>query len=80
MKNVDNKLQVLKESYRYLFHTGKGYIVNAPSFREYVEMEAQSDPDFFRWLFDVDLEQDFDSSLTDEQRAEYADFLNTLYN
>lgn len=41
------------------------------SFKEYVERESQNDPNFFRFLF----EDDFDFSLTDEQREEFEEFL-----
>lgn len=59
MKNLDNKIQVLNEN--------RGEV----SLYEYVIAESQSDPNFFRFLFDADLEKDFDSSLTDEQKEEF---------
>lgn len=45
------------------------------SFNEYVKTESKNNPNFFRSLFDQDLEQDFDRSLTDEQQEEFEDFL-----
>lgn len=69
IQNWDNKVQQLKENYEKQVNT---YEV---SFREFIELEAQSDQNFFRWLFDEELENDFDSSLTEEQRKEYKRFL-----
>ena len=48
------------------------------SLREYVELVVQSDPNFFRWLFDAELANDFESSLTEEQVTEYNNWLETL--
>lgn len=48
------------------------------SFIEYVEIEASNDPNFFRWLFDEEFDDDFDSSLSNEQREEYKNFLTSL--
>ena len=47
MKNLENKLQVLNEN--------RGDV----ELREYVEMSAESDPNFFRWLFGEDFDNDF---------------------
>lgn len=66
MKNLENKLQVLNEN--------RGDV----ELREYVEANAQSDPNFFRWLFDEEFDNDFDSSLTDSQKEEYTSFVNSL--
>lgn len=65
-----NALQVLQENFKQV----EGGI----TLREYVENEASADPGFFGWLFNEKLEQDFDSSLTEEHRAAYAAFLETL--
>lgn len=46
--------------------------------REYVERQAESDPNFFRWLFDDGELGDFDYGLSDEQREEYREFLEEL--
>jgi hypothetical protein len=45
---------------------------------DFVEVEAENDPNFFRWLFDEDLEQDGDTSLTDEQREIFKEFLESI--
>ena len=66
MKNLNNKIVILNEN--------KGDL----ELREFVEISAQSDPNFFRWLFEADFENDFDSSMSDEQKEEYANWLNTL--
>lgn len=65
-----NALQVLQENFKEV----KGNI----TIREYVENEAVADPSFFAWLFNEELEQDGDTSLTDQHRAAYAAFLETL--
>lgn len=45
--------------------------------REYIEREAENDPNFFGWLFDNgDIESYAD--LADEQKQEYKDFLDSL--
>ena len=66
MKNIDFKIQVLNEN--------RGNF----KLKKYVELNAQSDPNFFRWLFSEDFDNDFDSSLTKEQREEYTNWLKTL--
>lgn len=48
MENKDYKEQILRENYdEYVNNGGEGL-----TFREYVEREAENDPNFFRWLFD----------------------------
>lgn len=59
MKNLDSKIQVLNEN--------KGEL----SIYEYVVATSESDPNFYRWLFDQEFDDDFDSSLSDEQNEEY---------
>ena len=66
MENLENKLQVLNEN--------RGEI----ELKDYVEMSADSDPNFFRWLFGIDFENDFDSSITEAQKKEYKEFLEAL--
>jgi succinate dehydrogenase flavin-adding protein (antitoxin of CptAB toxin-antitoxin module) len=66
MKNVENKIQILNEN--------RGEV----ELKEYIEMSAQSDPNFFRWLFDAELENDFDSSLTEDQKEKYKLFIESL--
>ena len=65
-----NKKQVLIEQYSQLD--------SSSTFKEYVERESENDPNFFRWLFDKEFEQDFDSSLSSEEKEQYNDFLNEL--
>jgi len=66
MKNLQLKVQVLNI-----------WREDTP-LKDYVQMLAADDPQFFRWLFGIDFENDFDLSLTDEQRQQYQDWLNTL--
>ena len=67
IKNI--KIQQLIENYES---------ANNPadiSFKKYVERESQNDPNFFRFLFEEEFEDDFDFSLTDEQREEFEEIL-----
>jgi hypothetical protein len=64
------KIEALKASF--------SQVENDMTIREYVEMEAESDPNFFRFLFSTELEHDFDTSLTENQRDEYQQFLKGL--
>ena len=74
MKNVENKKQILVELFNeYKFNGGE----EPTTLKEYVEREADNDPNFFGWLFDNgDIESYAD--LTDEQKQEYKDFLGNL--
>jgi len=65
-----NALQVLQENFKQ--------VERDITLREYVEAEAGSDPLFYAWLFNEELDQDGDRSLTDEHRAAYAAFLQAL--
>lgn len=65
-----NAIQILEENLREA--------ESNKSLREYTESCAESDPNFFRWLFDEEFENDFDSSLSSHQEEEYQDFLNSL--
>ena len=64
------KLQQLEENYRAS--------ESEMSFREYVEAESNNDPNFFAWLFDEAFEEDFDMSLSDDQRVEFVEFMSNL--
>ena len=79
MKNLETKLQILNER---LSEANQGLEDSANSngytLKEYIESEADSDPNFFRFLFSEDFDNDFDLSLTDNQREEYNEFLNSL--
>ena len=66
MKNLENKIQVLNENR------------NDVVLREYVETSAKSDPNFFRWLFGEEFDNDFDSSMTEEQKEEYRKWVENL--
>ena len=48
------KIQALTENYNNSLANGE-----TGEFAEWVKLEAQSDPNFFRWLFDDDSLQDF---------------------
>ena len=74
MKNVENTKQILVELFNeYKFNGGE----EPTTLKEYVEREADNDPNFFGWLFDNgDIESYAD--LTDEQKQEYKDFLGNL--
>ena len=80
MKNLENKLQILNErlseANQVLEDSANS---NDYTLQEYIESEADSDPNFFRFLFSEDFDNDFDMSLTDNQREEYKEFLNSLY-
>jgi hypothetical protein len=66
MKNLENKIKILNEN--------KG----ENSLSEYIELSASSDNNFFRWLFDEEFEQDFDISLTNEQKKEFEMWLTSM--
>jgi hypothetical protein len=66
MKNLNYKIQILNEN--------RGVV----ELRKYVEASAQSDPNFFRWLFEEEFDNDFDFSMTEVQKEEYQNWLKTL--
>lgn len=51
---IEYKKQILIENYNQGDNEGQ-------NFKEWVETEAQNDPGFFRWLFEVDDLGDFES-------------------
>ena len=65
--------QLLREQY-------ETYIdFSTTSFKEYVEMCAEEDPSFFRWLFgENDIQNDYDIDLTNEHRELFGDFIDSL--
>lgn len=65
----NNKIQILEENFNNS---------EAISFSDFVKSEAENDPNFFRFLFDEDFEDDFDKSLTEEQREAYEEFLSEI--
>lgn len=75
IKNVDYKKQVLVEQFNeYKFNGGE----ESETLKGYVERESENDPGFFRWLFDDGNLNDFGFNLTDGQRQEYKNFLDSL--
>lgn len=70
MKNIDNKIQVLKESL--------SEIAGNMTLREYVENEKAADPGFMNWLFDDPNLDDYGSNMSDEQEQEFQEFLSKL--
>ena len=65
------KKQILIENYNQADN-------GSMTLKEYAEREADNDPNFFRWLFGYNLEQDFDLSMSEDEKREYQDFLNEL--
>lgn len=72
MKTIrSNAEQVLMSNYNE-------YSDKSQSFRDFVELTSQSDPSFFSWLFEEELNEDFDASLSSEDKEEFQNFLNSL--
>lgn len=72
--------QVLNENYRR--HISRWEEQNPDcepyTIAEWCDLESESDPDFFRWLFsDPDI-SDFGSNLTDEERKIAEEYYNCL--
>ena len=65
-----NVLQILNENYNE--------VPRSISLKKWVELESQSDPNFFRFFFDSEFDSDFGKDLTDKQREEFQIFLNSL--
>lgn len=70
MKNFEHQLKILKENF--------SKVEQYESLKEYIETAASNDPNFYRCFFGAELEQDFDTSLSDEQRLQFQEFLLTL--
>ena len=69
MKRKDYKIQVLKEAFE---------LENSDiSFPEFVKLTSESDPGFFRWLFDDEELQDFDEGQHEE---EWKKFISEIGN
>ena len=64
------KIQVLTENYKNSVKNGE-----TREFAEWVKLESQSDPNFFRWLFDDDSLQDFSAGEHEEEFVEFCDAL-----
>lgn len=65
-----NAVQILIESYREV----EGCI----TLREYVELSADSEPGFFRWLFDDDGCGEYGVEMTEDDEEVYHTFLSEL--
>ena len=64
------KIQALTENYNNSRASGE-----TCEFAEWVKLEARSDPDCFRWLFDDDSLQDFSAG---EYEDEFLEFCGAL--
>ena len=74
IKNIDYKENILVEKFNeYKFNGGE----EPATLKGYVEREADNDPNFFGWLFDDGNIESY-SDLTDEQKQEYKNFLDSL--
>ncbi len=71
-----NAIKALEENYADYRRNGEPG--DTTTLREYVESQADSDPGFFRWLFNDDNIEDFGTSLTEEQKEEYQKFLDII--
>ncbi len=74
--NNEYALQVLQENYENYRKNGEAD--DPTTLREYVVAQSETDPGFFRWLFNSEDVADFGTNLTDEQKEEYRDFLDIL--
>lgn len=70
MRNKDNKIQVLSENYNTAVKDGE-----TCGFAECVKLEAQSDPNFYRWLFDDDTLPDFSAGEYNEEFDQFCEEL-----
>ena len=52
--------------------------VEESTFAEFVKLESQSDPGFFRQFFNEEFNNDFDGELTEEHKKLCEDFLDSL--
>ena len=71
--------QVLNENYRRFVSRWEEQNTEEPySIAEWCELEAESDPDFYRWLFNFADINDSGSNLTEEEKQIAVDFFKTL--
>ncbi|OJV17919.1 MAG: hypothetical protein BGO30_08225 [Bacteroidetes bacterium 41-46] len=77
---TSNAGQVLNENYRrHISNWDEQNPDNEPySIAEWCDLESQSDPNFFRWLFNDDDISDFGSNLTDEEKKIAVNYYNSL--
>ena len=66
-----NAEQILRENFEALNDS-------TMSFAEYVKLESESDPNFFRFFFNKEFDNDFNLDLSEEQEEEFVNFLNNL--
>lgn len=69
MRTIENQL---RENYE------NNEVTSDITFKEYVEREAENDPNFFRCFFNEEFDNDFDNDLSDEQKEEFENYLNSL--
>ena len=79
-RKIENMATIRQNAEQTLRGQYETYIDSSiTSFKEYVEMCAEEDPSFFRWLFgENDIQNDYDIDLTDEHRKLFEDFFNSL--
>lgn len=70
MRNRDYKIQVLTDNYNSAVENGE-----TCEFAEWVKLEAQSDPNFYRWLFDDDTLPDFSAGEYNEEFDQFCEEL-----
>ena len=71
---------LLYEDYRrFVSRFNEQYPESYPySIAEWCELEAQSDPDFYRWILNDPDISDFGGNLSDEERDFILDYFTTL--
>lgn len=73
MKTIrSNAAQILRENYKGVEDKEHTPIA------EWCELESQSDPGFYRFLFNDEYISDFGSNLTDEEKEIAVEFFETL--
>lgn len=72
--NKEYKRQILRENYEeYIKNYPTNYPGTPESFREWVELESESDPNFWYWLFEVEEDGEFCPD-----KEEFNNFINSL--
>ena len=79
----EHKIQQLKELYNEYCSNSEDGQGDGMSFAEYVEREADNDPRFFVWLFDIEEERIGNTTfslcdLTEGEQKEYQEFINYI--
>lgn len=75
MKKIKNEIQkigILRANARIMNHADFAW------FKDWIDMESQNDPHYFRWLFDNNSISDFGGNLTVEDWEEYGRFLDMV--